>query len=58
MSPVYEFRCPACGCTAGITRPIEDTPDKVTCAYCEADMVRIYSAPAVTFKGDGWAGKK
>jgi predicted nucleic acid-binding Zn ribbon protein len=40
-----------------IIRSITDEENKPICAKCAQEMTRLFDKPAVTFKGDGWAGK-
>lgn len=36
-----------------------DEPDRIPlCVNCAKDLVRVYDAPGVSFKGTGWAGKE
>jgi putative FmdB family regulatory protein len=54
--PVYEFECPRCEAFETIVRSYNS--DTVpTCWKCDAVMVIRWSAPAVVFKGAGWAKK-
>jgi predicted nucleic acid-binding Zn ribbon protein len=50
--PVYDFKC-ECGKTSVITISIPPGDFQMTCV-CGKTMARVYSAPAVTFKGKGW----
>jgi len=53
--PTYEFRCATCGITTEIIASVEDQAAP-KCA-CGQMMTKVYSAPGIVFKGDGWAGK-
>jgi len=54
--PAYEYQC-KCGATTIIVRSITAEENKPICAKCALEMTRVFDKPAVTFKGDGWAGK-
>jgi putative FmdB family regulatory protein len=54
--PVYDFKC-ECGKTSTITISIPPGEFKMSCV-CGKPMARVYSAPAVTFKGSGWGKDK
>ena len=56
MSPSYDYQC-QCGDTATIIRSITAEENKPICAKCAVKMTRVFEKPAITFKGDGWAGK-
>jgi putative FmdB family regulatory protein len=51
--PVYDFKCD-CGKTSTITISIADVDNFKTTCICGKPMVRLISAPVVTFKGSGW----
>jgi putative FmdB family regulatory protein len=51
--PVYDFKCSECGLLAEIVASIDETP-VVTCPDCDLLMGKVFSAPVVTFKGEGW----
>lgn len=50
----YDFKCSKCGGTFTASAPITATPPTPTCAVCSIPLTRIYNAPGLTFKGDGW----
>ena len=56
MPVTYEYRC---GCEhATILRvEVEQRDEQRTCYTCKESLIRIYSAPGVSFKGEGWGGK-
>jgi len=41
-----------------VLRKIDEKERTPLCANCVKDLVRVFGAPAVTFKGMGWAGKE
>lgn len=50
--PTYDYECPGEGITRELSLPFNhDTPK---CETCGADMVRIYNATPVHFKGTGF----
>jgi putative FmdB family regulatory protein len=55
--PGYEYQC-KCGDTTTVVRSITAEENKPICAKCALEMTRVFDKPAVTFKGDGWAGKE
>jgi putative FmdB family regulatory protein len=55
MSPVYVYRCAKCGASKEMLQPI--TAYRLELCECGFWMIRTYSAPAVVYKGDGFAKK-
>lgn len=55
--PSYEFKCDTCGATGASRFAFAEQAFKI-CEECDLPMQRVYSAPAVVFKGDGWGGSK
>jgi putative FmdB family regulatory protein len=54
--PTYEYRCTACGREVEVMHGVHGTgPEK--CEVCGGALRKMISAPAVHFKGSGWAGK-
>jgi putative FmdB family regulatory protein len=59
LSPAYDYKCQDCGMTLTIVRGIVETEHKPICINCKKVMPRTYdTAPAIQFKGGGWAGKE
>ena len=54
LMPIYEYRCHSCDNTAIIRATINQTPQPPQCDVCQASMIRLWSAPGVSFKGTGW----
>ncbi len=55
--PTYEFKCENCGrITTEDHSIVESIPSMITCKFegCEAKARRVFSAPAVHFKGKGF----
>jgi len=51
---IYQYECPGDGETIEIEFPITAVPQNVRCSTCGAELKRIYTAPAVQFKGKGF----
>ena len=56
VMPIFEFECARCETMETIVRSF-DSNTVPTCWKCDAPMVIRWSAPAVLFKGGGWAKK-
>lgn len=55
LMPVYEFECRDClDSRLTVSYPITSDVPVYKCSVCGHTMVRVYSAPAVTFKGSGF----
>jgi putative FmdB family regulatory protein len=53
--PIYEFECKDCiDSRITVSWNINDNIPNYNCSICGHTMVRVYSAPAVTFKGTGF----
>ncbi|MGD0612584.1 MAG: zinc ribbon domain-containing protein [Anaerolineales bacterium] len=52
--PSYEFHCPSCGETFEKRLPYTWNLDEVICPSGHRNVRRIYSAPAVIFRGSGF----
>ena len=50
--PTYDYECPGEGIRREFNLPIDHKPPK--CETCGAEMVRVFSAPAIHFKGSGF----
>jgi putative FmdB family regulatory protein len=52
--PLYEYECDACGSRFEVIRKFSD-PHLDTCRRCGSGPVRrLFSSPAIQFKGTGW----
>ena len=51
--PLYEYRCEKCGHRIEIIQTFSDRPLK-TCPECKGKLVKVFSAPALQFKGSGF----
>jgi putative FmdB family regulatory protein len=56
--PYYEYKCKTCDLKMLLTRTLSEPERIPICVNCVKDLVRVYDAPAVTFKGTGWAAKE
>jgi len=56
--PIYDYLCSACDHRADILHGIND-PGPLFCPSCgaEGSMRKQFAAPAIHFKGSGWAKK-
>jgi len=56
--PIYDYRCSNCGQTTEVIHGI-DVPAPRFCPVCGAEgtLRKAFAAPAVVFKGSGWAKK-
>lgn len=57
--PTYEYVCDTadCGGTVTLRVPVKDKPDVVQCPNCGVVMEQNFSAPGISFKGQGWTPK-
>jgi len=53
--PLYEYRCEKCGEKIEIRKGINE-PD-LTDHECGGKLSRVFSPPALQFKGTGWTEK-
>jgi putative FmdB family regulatory protein len=54
--PIYDYRCKECGHEVEVRHGI-DASGPETCAVCGGAMRKALTAPAIHFKGSGWAKK-
>ena len=50
--PLYEYQCPKCG-RFELIKKFSDAP-LTSCPTCGRDIQKLFSAPAIQFKGSGW----
>jgi putative FmdB family regulatory protein len=50
--PLYEYQCPTCG-RFEVIRKFSDPPLS-DCPTCGKPITKLFSAPAIQFKGAGW----
>jgi len=52
--PLYEYQCGACGQRFEVIQKFSDPPAEV-CRKCgKGPVERLFSSPAIQFKGSGW----
>ena len=51
--PLYEYECTKCGERVEIIQNISDPPYS-HCPKCGGDVKKLFSAPAIQFKGSGF----
>ena len=54
--PIYDYVCGSCGQVVEVIHSIS-APGPTTCERCGGTLKRALSAPAIVFKGSGWAKK-
>ena len=53
--PIYEYKCEECGCRFEVRHSFHDEPDvKCPTDGCNGPVHRIFSPPAIIFKGSGF----
>ena len=50
----YEYECPGCGDVRLIERKMSDPEVIPVCSQCNIELKRMYSSPAISFKGSGF----
>ena len=55
--PTYEYSCGECGTFASTHNSFDHDVPVMQCPKCLISMNRVYSAPALIFKGTGWGSK-
>lgn len=51
--PIYEYECTECGKRTEQLQRMDDPP-LAACPSCGGAVKKLFSAPAVQFKGSGW----
>ena len=51
--PLYEYQCDACGHRFEQIQKFSDQPIE-TCPKCGGPVKKLFSSPAIQFKGSGW----
>jgi len=51
--PIYDYRCDHCGHSFSAVQPFSDQPLE-KCPNCGKRPRRLFTAPALVFKGSGW----
>ncbi len=52
--PTYDYRCKTCDLKMVVIRTLQEAERKPICPNDGTELVRNYTAPAVTFMGIGW----
>ena len=53
--PIYEYKCKKCGHKFEQQQSMSDpAPSKCPSNGCRGKVMRVFSAPAIMFKGKGW----
>ena len=50
---LYDYKCPKCQDVVPVSHSINENPD-VVCEKCKTLRTKVFSAPAVQFRGNGW----
>lgn len=51
--PLYEYQCDACAHRFEVIQKFSDPPVEV-CPKCGSKVTKLFSSPAIQFKGSGW----
>ena len=51
---LYDYSCPGCGNLVGIERKMTDPELEYFCDKCKTQLVRVFTAPVVTFNAKGF----
>ena len=51
--PIYEYQCQSCGKRTELLQRMGGPP-LAACPACGGEVKKLFSAPAVQFKGSGW----
>jgi putative FmdB family regulatory protein len=51
--PIYNYECKLCDIVYEFTASMTDSTERV-CAECGDPLKKVFSAPVINFKGDGW----
>ena len=49
----YEYKCPICQKHEFMLHPMTESP-VFECENCKVELIKVFSAPEVNFKGNGW----
>jgi putative FmdB family regulatory protein len=52
--PLYEFVCPICGARFERRISYSEGTDGLVCPNGHQHVLKVYSKPAIIFKGSGW----
>ncbi len=51
--PIYEYRCKKCNNQIEVFQKLNDKPP-TKCKKCGGKLEKMFSSPAIQFKGEGW----
>jgi putative FmdB family regulatory protein len=51
--PLYEYECDTCGHRFEVIQKFSDAP-VLECPKCQGAVRKLFSSPAIQFKGSGW----
>lgn len=51
---IYQYKCNACNTELEVERSIHEEALSPTCIDCHATMSRVWTTPAIEFKGRGF----
>ncbi len=51
--PLYEYECDTCGHRFEVIQKFSDEP-VTACPKCQGAVHKLFSSPAIQFKGSGW----
>jgi putative FmdB family regulatory protein len=51
--PLYEYQCDTCGHRFEVIQKFSDAPVEL-CPKCGGPVKKLFSSPAIQFKGTGW----
>jgi putative FmdB family regulatory protein len=51
--PLYEYECDTCGHRFEVIQKFSDSPI-TECPKCQGPVHKLFSSPAIQFKGSGW----
>jgi len=55
--PVFDYACKECGVRFERSTRISDRAEQIVCPNGHHSVQKIYSVPAVIFRGSGWYSK-
>ncbi len=52
--PIYEYECEICACRFELKKRFDEDEGNPYCPQCQGKVRRLFSAPAIIFKGSGF----
>jgi putative FmdB family regulatory protein len=56
--PTYQYKCETCKQTVSQVVAVSEERKTPECLDCKKEMIRVFSAPSLTFKGSGWGSDR